>query len=80
MSADYLFEDAASVTPHDSTVQPKFKALYIGTSGDLKVTTASGNAVTFKTVPVGFFPLANAKLIWSTGTTAAEIIGLRDSA
>ena len=49
--------------------------LYIGSAGDLKVDTIAGSTVTFKAVPVGFFPV-QVKKIYSTGTAAADIIAL----
>lgn len=49
--------------------------LYIGGAGDLKVDTIAGSTVTFKAVPVGFFPV-QVKKIYSTGTAAADIIAL----
>ena len=49
--------------------------LYVGGSGDLKVDTISGSTVTFKAVPIGFFPV-QVKKIYETGTTASSIIAL----
>jgi hypothetical protein len=49
--------------------------LYIGGAGDLKVDTIAGSTVTFKAVPVGFFPV-QVKKIYSTGTVATDIIAL----
>ena len=49
--------------------------LYIGVAGDLKVTTVGGDEVTFKNVPVGFFPV-NVLKVWATGTLASEVIAL----
>lgn len=49
--------------------------LYVGGSGDLKVDTISGSTVTFKAVPIGFFPV-QVKKIYDTGTTASSIIAL----
>lgn len=50
--------------------------LYIGTAGDLKVTTLSGTGVTFKNVPVGFFPVQVYK-VWQLGAKGAgDIIAL----
>ena len=73
---------ALSVTPSDTAeiISPAGPinngcVLYIGVSGDLKVTTAGGDDVTFKNVPVGFFPVQVLK-VWSTGTAASEIIAL----
>ena len=49
--------------------------LYIGVTGNLRVTTAGGNDVTFNAVPVGFFPVQVLK-VWSSGTGASGIVGL----
>ena len=49
--------------------------LYIGGAGDLKVDTIAGSTVTFKAVPVGFFPV-QVKKIYLTGTVATDIIAL----
>ena len=49
--------------------------LYIGVTGDLKVTTSGGDDIVFKNVPVGFFPV-NVLKVWATGTVASEIIAL----
>lgn len=44
--------------------------LWVGISGDLKVTTEAGNDMVFKGVPVGFFPVTVSK-VWNTGTAEA---------
>ena len=49
--------------------------LYIGVTGDLKVTTSGGDDIVFKNVPVGFFPV-NVLKVWATGTLASEVIAL----
>ena len=49
--------------------------LYVGSTGNLKVDTITGSTVTFKNMPVGFFPV-QVKKVYSTGTTAADIIAL----
>lgn len=58
--------------------------LYVGVSGDVAVVVASdasnagaGTAVTFKAVPVGWFPV-QVRRVMSTGTTASQIVGLYD--
>lgn len=67
---------AASVTPNDSTdLAASSRALYIGTSGDVKVTTVGGNDVTFANVPVGVLPI-RVKRVWATGTSATGIIAI----
>lgn len=49
--------------------------LYIGSTGDLKVVTIAGQTVTFKSVPVGFFPV-QVKKVFKTGSNAGDIIAL----
>lgn len=49
--------------------------LYVGESGDLKVTTIGGSTVTFRKVPIGFVPV-QVKKVWATDTTAQNIIAL----
>lgn len=69
-----------SVTKSDSTdltlngSAPR--ALYIGTTGDVAVIAAGDTAaVTFSSVPVGWFPIAVRKVM-STNTTASNIVAL----
>ncbi len=50
--------------------------LYIGTAGNLKVTTVAGDEVTFIGINTGaFFPVQVSK-VWATGTSASNIIAL----
>lgn len=65
---------AKTVTPSDSTVV-NCRGLYVGTTGDVAVTTARGDVVTFKTVPVGLLPIQCQKVM-STNTTASNILAL----
>ena len=65
---------AAAITPADAG-EHKYRSLYIGSTGDVKVDTEGGDAITFTNVPVGFFPVAVTR-VYATGTTADEIIGL----
>lgn len=60
------------------------KALYIGVSGDVAVVHAgdngnslAGTAVTYKAVPVGWFPM-QVRRVMNTNTTATNIVGLYD--
>lgn len=50
--------------------------LYIGGTGDVRVTMYGGNILTFKAVPTGYFMPIHVKKLWSTGTTATDIIAL----
>lgn len=67
---------AAAVTPHDTNELPVYaKALYVGVSGDVKLTTIDGSTVTLKAAPVGYH-WVTAKVVFSTGTTATNILAL----
>jgi len=66
---------AANLSNTDPLTNGICKALYVGVTGDVKVTMANGSAVTFKNVPVGILPI-RAKQVWSTGTGASEILAL----
>ena len=67
-------QDAFSVTPNDSTdLTTHANTLWVGTAGDLKVTTVNGTAVTL-TNAEKHIPL-QVKRAWSTGTTASDIVG-----
>jgi hypothetical protein len=65
------------VTPADADFADSLqaRALYVGVTGDVRVTTVGGDDVTFTNVPVGFFPVS-VKRVWSTGTTASGIRGV----
>lgn len=74
--------DGGAITVSDTTNDPNgpFKALWIGVTGNVKVTTIAGNAITMTNVPVGILPVA-CRFVWSTGTTVTtpntNIIGLK---
>ena len=50
--------------------------LYIGTAGNLKVTTAGGDEITFQGVNTGTFFPVNVVKVFATGTSADNIIAL----
>lgn len=50
--------------------------LYIGTGGNIKVDTVSGDTVTFKNVADGSVLAVQVKKVYNTGTTANDIIAL----
>lgn len=67
---------AAEVTPNDAAdLEITSRALYVGQSGDLKVTTAGGNVVTFAGVPAGILPM-RVRRVHATGTTASAIVAI----
>lgn len=69
---------AAAVTPaDDANLATTAKSLYIGGTGDVKVTLAGGSTVVFRAHPVGYL-IAQVLRVWSTGTTATDILALYD--
>jgi hypothetical protein len=68
--------EAAAVTLSDSTELAPTRSLYIGAGGNLKVTTAYGTDVTFSNVVAGSILPIQVTKVWSTGTTAANVIAL----
>jgi len=66
---------AEDVTPSDSA-EKFYRALYVGTQGDVTVDVLDGGTnLTFKSVE-GVFPISVTR-VYSTGTTATDIMGLR---
>jgi len=79
-------EDWFKIEPHDrynfvgdSERNPKGyyqAAIYVGTGGDISITSHTGSTEIFKSVPSGwFFPVACVR-VNSTSTTATNIIGV----
>lgn len=70
-------QNAAAVTPNDSTALPlgTCKGLYIGGTGAVSVITEAGDTVAFAAVPVGILPIACTH-VRSTGTAATNIVAL----
>jgi hypothetical protein len=77
---------ASVVTPSDTDNIPNIATqdgegnlgclLYVGTGGDLKVTTSGGDIVTLSNVFGGqFLPISVLK-VFSTGTSATDILAL----
>ena len=52
------------------------RALYVGGAGNLKVTTLDGSVLTFVGLQTGALLPVSCTRVWSTGTTAANIVGL----
>ena len=67
---------AAQVLPSDAAdLSVSSRALYIGTGGDLQITTVSGSVVSLKNVPVGILPL-RVRRVHATGTSASDIVAV----
>ena len=74
---------AAAVTPSNTANIPAITGgtnngcvLYVGGAGNLKVLTVGGDEVTLIAVPVGTFVPVNVLRVFSTGTTATNIVAL----
>lgn len=78
LKADGPASDGQPVTPADGADLARISRLYVGGTGNLRVTLrdqADGDSVIFNAVPVGFLPLL-VKRVWATSTTATNIIAL----
>lgn len=68
----------AAVTPHNTNTITEFKALYVGVTGDVKVGNDDDDAVVFTGVPAGTVLPVFGNQVYDTGTTATNIVALRD--
>lgn len=67
---------AAEITPDDTAdLETAARALWIGTGGDLRVTTAGGETVTLRNAANGLLPIRTAR-VHATGTTASDIVAV----
>lgn len=65
---------AAAVTPNDTNdLAYNSKRLHIGTGGTVKIDTVGGDTVTY-TAASGTYLNVRAKKVYSTGTTATNIV------
>lgn len=69
------FEHANAVTKSD-TVANIGRALWVGGTGDVKLTTKAGDVVTLTAVPAGTLLHISHILVWSAGTTATNMVNL----
>lgn len=69
-------QNAVEITTADSDLTNSARALYVGGSGNIKVTTVDGDVVTFIGCVVGTILPVSVKRVWATSTTATNIVGL----
>ena len=70
-------ERAFAITGNDSTDLTVFpRAIYVGGAGNVKVTTIGGDTVTFSGVLAGSVLPVRVKRVFSTDTTATNLIGI----
>lgn len=68
---------ASAITPSDSVDLVKSaRGVYVGATGDLKVTLFGGSAATFVGLAAGMIHPIACTRIWATGTTATSIVAL----
>ena len=65
---------ATAITPSDSADLTTPSVVYVGGSGDVKVTTAQVDTVTFVGVISGGVLPVQVIRVWSTGTTATYML------
>ena len=65
---------AEAVTPHDTNYIEQTRGLYVGVSGDVVVTMADGNDVTFTALAGGIVHPIQCIRVQSTSTTATDIV------
>lgn len=71
------YHRAFSVTPSDSSdLAVSADALFVGGAGDVQVDTVNGDNVTFTGLSAGQVLPVKVARVYSTNTTATEIIGL----
>jgi len=68
--------DAKAVTLSDSTELAPTRALYIGAGGNLKVTMAYGNVVTFVGLATGSILPIQVTKCWAADSTADSVLAL----
>jgi hypothetical protein len=52
------------------------RGIYVGVTGDLKVTTVQNDTVTFFNVAAGVIHPITAARVWATGTTASKLVAV----
>ena len=71
------FTNAVVVSPSDSAdLAAVTRAVYVGTTGNMKVTMQDSGTVLFTGIPAGTVLPIRVTRIWSTTTTASTIIAL----
>lgn len=76
LSMSYPFSSAFAITPDDDNdLEALTRAIYVGGAGDIKVTTESGDEVTFSAHPEGYL-LGRIARVHATGTTATNLVGV----
>ncbi len=66
------------VTPNDAVdLTNPARAIYVGVTGDMKITPPTGSAYTLVAMAAGVVHPIQAIRIWATGTTATSIVAFQ---
>lgn len=65
---------ATTFTNSDTINLPSPSVIYVGGLGNVRVTTAQGDDVTFTTVQAGSVLPVQVIRVWATGTTASSLV------
>lgn len=78
-AADLLsnYQGAFAITPDDNNnLEFQTRGIYVGTGGNLTVTTIQGDEITFVSVPSGMMMPLCVRRVHATGTAATDLVGL----
>lgn len=67
---------AFAITPSNSANLANVAVVYVGVAGNVRVTTAQGDDVTFLGLVAGTVIPVQVLKVWSTSTTATNLIGI----
>lgn len=69
---------AFAITPSDTVNLQNVAVVFVGGAGNIKVTTANGDVVTFSGVVAGSILPVQVLRVWSSGsgTTATNLVGI----
>lgn len=65
---------ATTFTNSDTVNLPSPSVIYVGVTGDVKVTTAQGDDTVFVAVPAGQVLPVQVIRVWATGTNATSML------
>lgn len=71
-------KDGMAITPSDSTdlMMSPTTGLYVGVTGDVKVTLYSGAVITLTSLASGIIHPIAVRRVWATGTSATNILAV----
>jgi hypothetical protein len=76
ISDDGAYEGGFAITTHDTNfLAQTVRAIWVGTTGNIRVILKDGSDVTLSSVPVGLLRV-RATRVMATGTTASNLVGL----